>query len=418
MDRRDFLITSAATSAFLASKPSLAQGSGTVRSITAMTFAADGKLVVADWKGDALHSLALPSLPAAQSGSFNIRALDTVIAEAEGLDSHQILATAAIFDPRSGRAVVAYHAGKAPDAPARLAMIAADGATEILDPSAIADNTLILDAGIPDVAFWDRTPTRSFMVTDIKSHGDELIVAGLANADFSSTLRRIPYPFSGQVHSTEVEMYHTVHNQIETRAPVRAFAVVSLDGKDHLLAAYTCTPLVTAPLEDISNGATVRAKTIAELGFGNTPLDIVPFEIEYDGQKSSWVIVANAAKSADLISLDAIAAANRSEGISTPVKVPFQTTAGPAGIQMPLTNLLRLVDQDPQFLLALRRDPAQGDLHLVSFRKGAFFRLSDFVNEYDFPNYDYPADDQFQQDYIRPFHAMMKSDEGFPHLVE
>lgn len=432
IDRRD-LLTSAATGAFLmaggtllASRSASAQagGSGPVRSISAMTFAPDGRLVVADWRSDALHALAIPPADAAADASFNVKDLDLVIAEAEGLTVDRVRPTAAAFDAATNRAIVAYAAGKGPDAPVRLAFVRADGGLEIVDPAVMVEDSLSLSDAPPDATIWDETPARSLLVTDIVPHallngGTELLVAGLANADFASTLRRVPYPFdtAGAVGSARIEMYHTVHNQIETRAPVRAMSVVELNGVEHLLAAYTCTPLVTVPLADLVDGASVRAKTIAELGFGNTPLDVVPFAIEYEGQVSQWVMVANAAMSADLIPLDAIAAAAAAPGIEEPVKVPFETTKGVAGLQMPITNLVRLVDQGPQFLLGLRRDPSSGDLELVSYRKGAFFRLSDFVNEYDLPSYEYGGD-AFQQDYIRPFHAMMKSDEGFAHLIE
>jgi hypothetical protein len=255
-------------------------------------------------------------------------------------------------------------------------------------------------------------------VTDLKSHGNELIVAGLANTTFDSTLRRIPYPFSGSGTAVAVEMYHAVHNQIETRAPVRAFAVIDAGGQPTLLAAYTCTPLVTVPLEELKDGAKVRGKTIAELGFGNTPLDVLPFSIDYKGQKTDWVLIANSAKAADLISLPDIVKASQSPGLSTPVKSPFEQHAGVKALPMPVTNLQKAFDQSPQFLGVLRRDTATGQLQIVSIRKGAFFRLSDHVNEYDFPTYSYPVNDKFQQEYIRPFHRMMKADEGFASLIK
>ena len=88
------------------------------------------------------------------------------------------------------------------------------------------------------------------------------------------------------------------------------------------------------------------------------------------------------------------------------------------GMALPITSVQRLMDQGPQFLTALRRLPGDGQLQLVSIRKGAFFRLSDFVNEYDFPDYRYPDGDPFQQDYIRPFHGMMKTDEGHAALIK
>ena len=429
IDRRD-LLTSATVTAFLvgaapgAIRAARAQGTGTIRSISAMAFAPDGRLVVADWKGNALHALALPDATPRGDASFNIKDLDAVIAQAEGLGTDRIRPTAVAFDGAANRAVVAYAAGKGPDDPVRLALVHADGGVETVDPSALIAASRGLADAPPDAAIWTDTPARSLLVTSIVPHAREdgsveLLVAGLANADFASTLRRVAYPFDATdaPATLRMEMYHTVHNQIETRAPIRAMAVVDLGGTPTLLGAYTCTPLVTVPVRDLIDGASVRAKTIAELGFGNTPLSVVPFAIEYQGQTSQWVMVANAAKAADLIPLDAIAAAATAPGIEEPVSVPFETTKGVAGIQMPITNLVGLVDQSPQFLLALRRDPQAGDLELVSYRKGAFFRLSDFVNEYDIPGYAY-GDDAFQQDYIRPFHAMMKGDEGFAELAK
>jgi hypothetical protein len=264
---------------------------------------------------------------------------------------------------------------------------------------------------------WERTPVRTLTVTDLQARRGELLVAGLSNAEFSSTLRRVRYPFSGRAAVARIEMYHAVHNQVETRAPIRAMAVVDLDGAPNVVAAYTCTPLVTVRLDALGDGAMVRGKTIAELGYGNTPLCVIPFSLAYGGERSEWVLVANSSRSADLVSIAAIAEANRGPGLSEPVRVPFSTQAGLTTIEAPISNLVRLADQDESFLLALRRDPASGTLQLVSFRKGAFFRLSDHVNEYDFPNYDYPSDDPFQQGFIRPFQRLLRTEEGFPGLA-
>ena len=54
-------------------------------------------------------------------------------------------------------------------------------------------------------------------------------------------------------------------------------------------------------------------------------------------------------------------------------------------------------------------------MELVSFRKGAFFRLSDFISEYNFPDYAY-ADDQMSTG-VRMFQNMLKVDEGFPGQI-
>ena len=72
-------------------------------------------------------------------------------------------------------------------------------------------------------------------------------MAGLGNSNFASTLRIYDFPFNEHATASTVEMYHPVHDQLETRAPIRKMAVVTLDGEPSLVAAYTCTPLVVMP---------------------------------------------------------------------------------------------------------------------------------------------------------------------------
>lgn len=409
------VIAAASVPATLANAQPAAAPRGAVRSASAMAAMPDGRLVLADWRAGRLLAVDLPPADPVEPGAFNITDLDAALAAAGA--PLPLRATAFAWHAPSRRAVVALSMGRGPDAPLRLALVSREERVALFDPAAAIAGSLDLADPPGEGMLWERTPVRTLTVTDLLPRPGELLVAGLSNASFSATLRRVPYPFAGRAAVTRIEMYHAVHNQLETRAPVRAMSVVELDGAPHLLAAYTCTPLVTARLDALTDGATVRGKTIAELGYGNTPLGVLPFSLTYRGQRSDWVLVANASRSADLIALPAIAEANRGPGLSEPVRVPFTTRAGLPTIEVPITNLVRLVDQDEAFFLALRRDPSSGALQLVSFRKGAFFRLSDHVNEYDFPGYEYPPGDAFQQDYIRPFQRMLRAEEGFPGLA-
>lgn len=196
-------------------------------------------------------------------------------------------------------------------------------------------------------------------------------------------------------------------------------SIVTLQGQPHLLAAYTCTPLALIPMADLKDGAHVRGKTIGELGYGNAPVDVLPFEVRWPGQPTQqMMLVTNTDRGADVIALPELAAASNGPGLTTPVQVPMQVTAGVATAKAPLGTVLQIADQDPERFVALRRDRESGAIELASIRKGLFFRLSDFVNEYDFADYDYPADSQFQQEYIRPVHDMMKKDEGHAERVK
>ena len=67
-----------------------------------------------------------------------------------------------------------------------------------------------------------------------------LLVAGLSNEEFSSKLRRIPFPFAGEVTGNNLEIFHVSHGKWETAAPIRTF--VPYDGGASILASYTCTP--------------------------------------------------------------------------------------------------------------------------------------------------------------------------------
>ena len=120
-----------------------------------------------------------------------------------------------------------------------------------------------------------------------------LLVAGLSNEEFSSTLRRIPFPFTGEVTATSLEIFHVSHGKWETAAPIRTF--VPYEGGASILASYTCTPVVHFPLADLQPGAKAMGRTVAELGAVNQPLDMVSFT--QDGEEH--LLVANSRPRAD-----------------------------------------------------------------------------------------------------------------------
>src|SRR4029453_9155868 len=139
---------------------------------------------------------------------------------------------------------VSYGAAKTP----ALIVVTGDQKARRVNLKAAKSTSIALrDAPTSNYKFWREAPERSFTVTDMKWREGELFVAGLPNQDFPSTLRRIKYPFDSQQSLTSVEIYHTGHNLIETRAPIRAMSFATWGGKPYLVAAYTCTPVVTIP---------------------------------------------------------------------------------------------------------------------------------------------------------------------------
>lgn len=370
-------------------------------------------LFVAEESGGRILALEPPEERPAASQPFNLNDLGTRLAAALGTDETRLRVRDLAVRPGSG---IAYLSGYVADREERgfVAAVGADGAVRAVNVATATRGELRLsDQPAEDLAFWGETKAASLTVTDMLFHGGRLYVAGLSNRRFASTLRTFAYPFGADAKTSTVEIYHTVHNQIETRAPIRTMTIIDVNGAPHLLAAYTCTPLALIPLSALTDGAHVRGKTIAELGYGNTPVDLLAFDVAFPGQPTRrMVVVTGTDRGADVIPFEAVAKAAAGAGLDKPVQVPLQVAAGVPSAPAPLGTVLQLADEDTERLLALRRDRESGALELVSIRKGLYFRLSDFVNEYDFPDYAYPAGDAFQQRYIRPVHGLMKRDEG------
>ncbi|MEM1410102.1 MAG: hypothetical protein AAGG79_05075, partial [Pseudomonadota bacterium] len=283
----------------------------------------------------------------------------------------------------------------------------------VVDLAALYRSLFILhNAADHTVSFWRNIPAPTLTVTDLDYVNGDLFVSGLSTGEFASTLRRVPFPFGDSAASTSIEMYHAAHGQTETRAPIRAMTVLDIDGTPTVVAAYTCTPLVTIPVSALEDGAHVTGKTIAELGFGNTPVEVLSFSAaDMEGNIGTYVLVVNREMDADLIAMGGLREAANGAGINQPVPY-LGATAGVATTSLPLSGVVHAADQDNSFILTMRRNLDTGAMEMVSFRKGAFFRLSDFISEYNFPDYVY-ADNQASQG-IRMFQNMLKGDEGFP----
>jgi hypothetical protein len=132
-----------------------------------------------------------------------------------------------------------------------------------------------------------RVALRTSTITDLAWIDGTLLVAGTSNEEFSSTLRRIPFPFDEGTHSTSLEIFHVSHGKYETAAPIRTF--IPFDGNTSVLASYTCTPIVHFPLADLRAGSKAKGRTVAELGSMNQPLDM----IAYRNDGAEYLLVSN-----------------------------------------------------------------------------------------------------------------------------
>ena len=312
-----FSLCPAASIAILAvatsSPAQLQEGKAEFKSIGPLAFAPDGTLFAADTKAAAITALSPDDHPDRMAVlDIKMPDVDKTIASLLGTAPDQISINDIAVNPLTYRVYFAVSRGRGPDAVPVL--LRTDRTGRIVEVS--LEKVKHSRAQLPDApvegAGGDgrgRSNPRQESITDIGFLEDRVLVAGLSNEEFSSTLRAIPYPFKTVTGGTSVEIYHGAHGKFETKSPVRTFVPFMVGKEPELLAAYTCTPLVRFPLSDLKPGAKIRGKTIAELGNRNRPLDM----IVYKKEGKDWLLLANSARGVMKISTDGIEAAGAIE---------------------------------------------------------------------------------------------------------
>ena len=254
-----------------------APGAGAVmQSIGPIAFGPDGTLFVADNKAATIYALDLGAQASgAASGAADVPGIDQKVAATLGTDAGTVSVTDLAVHPKTRNAYLAVMRGAGADAKPALLRVDGDGKVQAIALDTVKFTSVAL-SNAPAAADGRRNP-RNDAVTDMAFVGGKLIVAGLSNEEFASKLRSFAYPFAAADAGTSVEIFHGNHGQLETRAPVYTFIPYSIDGKPYVIASYTCTPLVRFPVESLK-GSKVVGTTIAELGAGNRPLDMILYK--------------------------------------------------------------------------------------------------------------------------------------------
>ncbi len=310
------------------------EGAVTFKSVGPLAFGPEGILFVADTRSAAITALATGDTKGADGEiSYKVEGIDQKVAALLGTTADQILINDLAVNPLSRRAYLAVSRGRGPDALPVLIRVTATGQLEEVSTAKVRFSRTELPDAPAEATAGRRGNPRQESITDISFVDDRVVIAGLANEEFASTLRSIPFPFQPVGHGTSVEIYHGAHGQFETRAPIRTFVPFKVKNESQLLAAYTCTPLVQLPVKALTPGAKIQGKTIAELGNRNRPLDMIVYQ---KGGKD-YLLLANSSRGVMKIDASQIDGAN--EGIIAPVRdggtkgVAYETIAGWKGIE-------------------------------------------------------------------------------------
>ena len=333
-----------------------------LQSAGVMHFSRDGTLFVADPRGAAIYAIDVADTQRDTSTTTGIRIkdVDGKIAAALATTRDQIRIADMVTHPQSQSLYFSLTRGKGNDAAAVLVRVTKDEKVSVLPLENIRNSRAeIPDAPTPD----SKTPwgesKRTFSVTDIALVDGELYIAGLGNEEFASTLRRMPYPFVGKEAATTLEMYHTSHDRYETASPIESFVAIDLAGKPSLVAGYGCSPIVTLTRAELTSGKHVRGKTVAELGGGNRPFDMIRYT---NAKGKEYILVANSNRTLTRLDPVELAAA---KGMTSSVTQAWQP-AGVGYLPVAIVGVLQLDNYNANNVVMLKRDIESGSLDVVS----------------------------------------------------
>lgn len=328
-------------------------GNPEITSINAMTFGPQGILFIGDSKSAKIIAVDLSGHAATDNSKVGIKNLDGQIAEMLGSDADQVQVTDMAVNPENKNIYISVHhsSGKA------LLLQVVDNALKQIPLDKISHSKTAVVAVVAEDAKDRRGRSlRKWAISDIQYANQKVMLSGLSNQEFASTFRAIDFPFNDKQMHSSLEIYHAAHGKYETHAPIKTFTTTQVNGKPHVIASYTCTPLVLFPMEQLTPGEHSKGKTIAELGNWNTPLGII--EMEKKGNR--YILIANSSRALMKIKVSDI----EKFGNSLDTRVEERSgTAGVDFINLPFVNVQHLDKlSDTQFLM-IQRD-SQGDLVL------------------------------------------------------
>jgi hypothetical protein len=302
----------------------LTRGTPDLKSAGALAFGPPGILFIGDAQGATIFAVDTGDKTASTETSRpKVEGLDEKIAGLLGIESKQLLVNDLAVNPVSGNTYLSVSRGRGADA--KPAILKVDRAGKLSEFA-------LKDVPFSQVALSKPAEGkgRAEAITHLAFAQGKLLVAGLSSEEFSSKLRTLPYPFAEADGGASIEIYHGSHGKVETASPVRTFVPYEVNNQVNVLAAYTCTPLVKFPLDDLKPGTKVRGTTIAELGNHNRPLDMIVYQ--KDGK--DFALIANNARGVMKMPL---AGLDKAQGITARVAdksgLEYETIANLKGVE-------------------------------------------------------------------------------------
>ena len=226
------------TAAIVLAGAGAAAADSMLQSAGALAFDNENTLFVGDAKAGLVHAFDLSGAVTDQAsyqlgraqtfeGRTIFNHLDVEIAALIGVAPEEVVINDMVVHKASKQIFLSVHRGEGPEAEALIVAVN-QGALELVDLEATEHSSMSVGPVPTAETLEFGQPLNTLAITDIDYYNGELLVAGVSNEEFSSKLRRIPFPFTNEISTSSIEIWHAVHAQYETRAPIISQTVAGI----------------------------------------------------------------------------------------------------------------------------------------------------------------------------------------------
>jgi len=241
------------------------EGNPGLKTIESISFGPNGLLIIGS--GTQVVTVDTVDVKSASWSKTEIPAIDQVLAGKLGLSAKDIEVKKLAVNPASHKAYVAIRSLKNN----QYVILTVDGAGNVGEFSL----DKVKYHRYP-LAVGDKAVTR---ITDVTWVGNKIVAATQAGDEFGSRVFMItPGTKDNAASSYSTETYHVGHGRWETKAPIICLMPFEEKGQSSVVGSFTCTPIVKYPLEEGKSDAKVKGTSVVELGTGNTPRSMFPYD--------------------------------------------------------------------------------------------------------------------------------------------
>lgn len=334
--------------------PEPLRGSIQLKSLTSITFNNDGILFLADPLGMRIYAVNAKQENVKKAMTIQVGGIDEKIGALLGVSAKDVKIEDMAVNPTSQEIYLAVTRKSAANEPVLVKVDNKSGLSLVKLNDVSYYEASLTDVPGPDVKLPFQWHQRTMAVTDMAFVDGELLVAGLSGEEFNSKLRRFAYPFTKDVKATRLEIYHTSHDQYETNSPIETFLPFPVNGQQNILAGYGCSPIAAFSLNDIRTKEQLRGITIAELGGGNRPVDMIMHKKNLYISNSDRTLMRMTP--ADI---------NNAQSLTTRAPEAYAAT-GVHYLSIATVGVTQLANLNDRYFIYIQRNIDDGSLNLIS----------------------------------------------------